>query len=281
MKYNRVFTFGCSFTSYWWLTWPDILAQEFQIPVYNYGLSGAGNQYIFNTFCQADSKHKIDGNDLVITSWTNVCREDRFLAKQGWITPGNIFTQDIFDKKYVNKWVDPVGFLLRDIASIHCTTKYLKEKGTEHYNLQMCEIIEQSDQQSFNNKIDGDSNYNKILDVYKETINTLRPGFMEVLWNNDIYTNKLLQDPQKFGRFSDGHPSPEEHLKYIQTVLPFEYSDNTLRKVQECQNNLEKIMIEKSNEIGKEFYIFELSDSEQNKIKQTCSLNLTITPDFI
>ena len=46
---KRIFTFGCSFTNYLWSTWANILGYEFrEAEFYNFGKSGAGNQYIFN-----------------------------------------------------------------------------------------------------------------------------------------------------------------------------------------------------------------------------------------
>ena len=102
IKINRIFTFGCSFTDYAWGTWANILGYEFpDAKFYNFGKSGAGNHYIFNTLMQADSSYKFTHEDLVIVQWTNISREDRFLdtepeqdpnfiAGGQWITPGKI-----------------------------------------------------------------------------------------------------------------------------------------------------------------------------------------------
>ena len=61
---GRLFTFGCSFTSYHWPTWANILAYDYDIPLYNYGLNGAGNQFIFNMLMQADSFNNFTENLL-------------------------------------------------------------------------------------------------------------------------------------------------------------------------------------------------------------------------
>jgi hypothetical protein len=82
---RRVFTFGCSFTGYAWMCWPEAIAYDLNIPLYNYGRSGAGNQYIFNMLMQANNYYKFDENDLVIVSWTNVYRDDKFI-KNNWVT---------------------------------------------------------------------------------------------------------------------------------------------------------------------------------------------------
>jgi hypothetical protein len=68
---TRLFTFGCSFTNYRWSTWADCLAPEFDY-FENWGQSGAGNHYIFNSMMEADQRHQFDEGDTVIVCWTNV-----------------------------------------------------------------------------------------------------------------------------------------------------------------------------------------------------------------
>ena len=104
---KRIFTFGCSFTNYLWSTWANILGYEFrEAEFYNFGKSGAGNQYIFNTLMQADAAYDFTHEDLIIVQWTNVSREDRYFhagaeilnstetSHGAWSTPGNIYSQD-------------------------------------------------------------------------------------------------------------------------------------------------------------------------------------------
>ena len=46
--YSRFFAFGCSFTSYYWPTWADIIGQEFSDRYYNLAMCGAGNEFMFH-----------------------------------------------------------------------------------------------------------------------------------------------------------------------------------------------------------------------------------------
>ena len=71
------------------------LQMDLDIPFYNYGQSGAGNQYIANMIAQANAVHKFAPDDLIMVCWTNVCREDKWHNGQ-WATPGNIYTQNIY-----------------------------------------------------------------------------------------------------------------------------------------------------------------------------------------
>jgi hypothetical protein len=73
---SRLFTFGCSFTNYRWSTWADCLAPEFD-EFKNWGQSGAGNPYIFNSVMEADQQYIFNSTDTVVVCWTNIMREDR------------------------------------------------------------------------------------------------------------------------------------------------------------------------------------------------------------
>ena len=110
---NRLFTFGCSYTSYNWSTWADILgqsAQEFQ----NWGMLGTGNQFIFNSVHECHQRNRLQPGDTVVVCWTNAMRDDRYT--NGWNTLGNIYTQPLYDPAWVRKWITERGCLLRDLV---------------------------------------------------------------------------------------------------------------------------------------------------------------------
>ena len=75
---RRLYTFGCSFTQYFWPTWADILGQEFDY-YENWGKLGGGNQFIFNSIIECSLRNKLTPNDTVAIMWTNVTREDRYI----------------------------------------------------------------------------------------------------------------------------------------------------------------------------------------------------------
>lgn len=136
---SRLFTFGCSFTDYIWTTWPQVLGRQYQIPLYNYGKSGAGNMYIFNHVMQADCYYNFQPEDIIAICWTNVCREDRYANKQ-WHTNGNIFTNDQFSKDWVKTWADPLGMAIRDYAAIKATQDFIQSK-TNNYLFLVCATL--------------------------------------------------------------------------------------------------------------------------------------------
>lgn len=261
---KRVFAFGCSFTDYYWSTWAEIVALDLNAELYNYGRSGAGNTFIANTVAQADAVYKFNKDDLVIVSWTNVCREDRW-RKNDWVTPGNIFTQGEYDREYVKNWADPVGYMVRDLGQIHLTKQLLENSTCQYHMLQMVELTEQIDQQGKRENITN-PHQQKLTEMYKDTISFIKPSFFSVLWRDDIYTNKILVDIKFYnGFFSDGHPTPLEHLEYLKTVFPkHKIKTSTVDAVLKADNYLKDFIKSRATQ---PFALYQLSGTELNELK--------------
>jgi hypothetical protein len=281
-KIERIFAFGCSFTEYFWATWPEILAYELDCNFYNYGKSGAGNQFIANMVVQANNYHKFTKNDLVIVSWTNVCREDRWIDKN-WITPGNIFTQNTYDEAFVKKWADPLGYIIRDLATIDLTKNLLKSTESTWYMFSMCDIVEKVDQagdtyvETQNPQI-----LNEVKDLYDDTLNTILPSFMKVLWGNNIYGNKLSHQDKLYDRkFNDGHPNPLDHFQYLQNVLEQEFSNKTKEKVIESNANVDNFIFSECRNRKHEFALYELNSDKLNFLKNQSLIKESLDPKFI
>ena len=207
---NRLFTFGCSYTSYVWSTWADILgqsAQEFQ----NWGMLGTGNQFIFNSVYECNQRNRLQPSDTVIVCWTNAMRDDRYT--NNWNTLGNIYTQPLYDPAWVRKWITERGCLLRDLAAIASVKLLLESSGVDWRFLSMVPI-DQIDQYTVAKNPNQD-----LLDLYHDAIAETGPSFWEV-----------LQGRPKLG--FDVHPSPEDHLFYLDQVLPeFEIPESTRLQV--------------------------------------------------
>lgn len=264
---KRLFTFGCSFTRYHWTTWPEIIATDLEIPFYNYGKSGAGNQYIVNCIMQADAEHHFSSDDLIIVSWTNVCREDRW--KNGsWHTPGNIFNQNIYPKQLL-EWTDPVGVLLRDLASIKSVNGFLESKKCQYHFLSMCDIVEQLDQGSqvcvSDRYLDT---YKKICDMFSAEIKSILPSFYKTLWQNNIHLFKFEPEKKLLGNyFNDGHPIPLEHFIFLKkTFNGHLFKDNTIAKINDAQTNFINLVQQLSSKYNRQFTVYELSNEDNYKM---------------
>lgn len=227
---GRLFTFGCSFTRYRWPTWADILGREFE-EFYNYGQSSGGNLFISCSVAEAVAKHKINTNDTVIIMWTSVTREDRYI--DGWKGTGNIFNQQLYPKEFIEKYVTVRGCYMRDIPQIFLIKKLLDFIGCKYEFLSMLDI-EKYDRPETNQQFE----YADILKLYKSTLDIIKPSVYKIIFNED-WTSRPI--PELTKRL-DSHPTPIEHLEYLNKVLPnYSISQDTLNYVMEC----DKLALEK------------------------------------
>ena len=209
-KNKRFFAFGCSYTRWSWPTWSDLIGSDFDDNYYNYGQQGAGNQYIFNAFMEADVRHKFTKDDLIIIQLSGITREDRY-ANNAWQAKGTITNHEDY---FIRNYFDFKGYLIRDMAFIKAMIDFLNNLGCEFYILSMNPLT--SNNEFF---IKHDDTVNDVIEFYKEYIDIVKPSFMEVL----NYKRPLLL---KNGRsLHDAHPLPIDHYNYLELVLP-EYAVN-------------------------------------------------------
>lgn len=200
---SRLFAFGCSFTNYYWSTWADCLAPEFD-EFHNWGQIGAGNHYIFNSVMEADQRHNFAKGDTVVVCWTHVLREDRYI-KNKWTTLSPATAHKVYTKEFIASLVDERGYLLRDLAYIKATKALLESKPDVNWKfLSICPItmIDWTDEQL--------TEHSDASALYKNVIDSIQyPDYKSFLSESqrDLYEN-------------DPHPTPQEHLMYLDAILP-------------------------------------------------------------
>lgn len=209
---KRLFTFGCSYTAYMWSTWADIIGAEFD-EYQNWGLTGAGNFYMFASLMECHQKHKLTANDTVIVCWTNVTRDDRYV--HGWRALGNVFTQTLIDQKWVRENITERGCMIRDLACIAGTTHFLRSIGADWKYISMVPLL-QTDQYDPNQL--PEFKVQDVVNCYRDVIDLIRPSYQETLPNRKMLSFDL-------------HPSPQDHLDYVDRVLP-EYTVSPKTRLQ-------------------------------------------------
>lgn len=221
-KYKRFFAFGCSMTEYHWPTWADIIAQE--IPEsYNFGKSGAGNTFISSQIAEAHHRHKFTSDDLVMCMWSGVGREDRYVNRN-WQTPGNIYTQDYYDSKFIEKYVDIRGYVLRDMSSIALTTGFLENLGVDFYMLNMMPFNLLQSSKPYNTESNNDIFY-----LFQDTLKKIKPDLATTELDNSWPTRNIHHSANQT---IDYHPSTKQHLQYLQKIFPdITFSDKTIEFV--------------------------------------------------
>lgn len=205
---RRLFAFGCSFTNYRWSTWVDALAPEFD-HTENWGQSGGGNHYIFNSVMEADQRHGFTAGDTVIVCWTTPTREDRYIDGR-WHTLGNMWHCPIYNKEYLATHVDERGLLIQTLAYIKAV-KVLLESRVDTWRF-LC--------------VDDFPS----LGIYQDVVDAVLPSYRQTIfpegWPN---------------RHGDPHPSPAEHVAYLDCVLPgWVTNDRTRVTMAEQSRDLEK-----------------------------------------
>jgi hypothetical protein len=173
--------------------------------------------------------HKIDKNDLVMIMFSNVTREDRYTKKDGWMTPGNLFFQYTYDKKFMEKFFCEKGYLMRDLSLIEGITRSLKETGVDY---KLMSMVPFNSLYSDSRTMEG---VDDVLDLYSSTIDQIMPSVFDVIFNSNW--NSRPNRPKYRAHWSkeiytDNHPIAAEHLEYLLKSFPtIEFSEGTLEFV--------------------------------------------------
>jgi len=239
----RNFFFGCSLTQYFWPTWADILIKHFESSAngtgYNWGKSGAGNQFIFTKIWEANSLYHFTEQDRIFVQWTSMFREDRYHEDNGWYCPGG-FNHERFSPEPMKlngfeyedelQWADFLHCAMRDCALISSTRHALANIGCEvHFT-------------GFRNFNEGYENYlelpnskillvyenlGAILEQYKEEIRLDLPPILTALdfgIDNKFFKTRPRSVPKlgeayKQHLLHEIHPLPNEQMKYVKDFV--------------------------------------------------------------
>ena len=198
---SRLFTFGCSYTNYRWSTWADCLAPEFDY-FENWGQGGGGNHYIYNSVMEADQRHRFGADDTVIVCWSTFMRDDRYVNNR-WHTIGGMFTTPIYRPEYLKTHVDERGYVIRDLAFIKGVKSLLENKHNLTWKFLSLANLK------LGTRCETEPGEPKdVIAVYADVLDTILPSYQETIFKDGW---KQAEDP---------HPSPEEHLAYLDAVLP-------------------------------------------------------------
>ena len=166
---------------------------------------------------EADQQHHFDSDDTVIVCWSTFLRDDRYVDRR-WHTLGNMFNCPIYDPKYLKTHIDERGCMIRDFAYIKAVKVLLETRPKLTWRFL-----------SLDNLSANTIEYNDIVNAYNSVIESILPSYQEVLFPSGW---KIAQDP---------HPSPAEHLAYLDAVLPgWVTKAETRAKMQEESVNLRK-----------------------------------------
>lgn len=248
-KYKRFFAFGCSNTSYNWLTWADIIGNDVEF-YENWAAPGAGNYFIFNSVIEADARYNFTKHDLIIISWSTKEREDRYL-NHAWLHDTPVTTEKTYGKDWVKKFaLDFRGYLVRDLAFIKSIQTILINKDCDWAHLSWNELIGDSKMQE---AVNSSSNKESLLKLWREACEEIFKGnkIHNLIEHRDVitvYQDVFMNISGVYRWFesdcivhpvatrSDGHARPIEALAFLDWVWPNNtISDTTRKYVEYCE----------------------------------------------
>jgi hypothetical protein len=233
-KYKRLFTFGCSFTKYRWPTWSTLLHKSMpHAEYYNTGKSGGGQTYIANQLVQYNLNYKFEETDLVVIMLSTFFREDRYKycgeGNDGWLTPGNIFTQQMYDEKFIINWADTRGYIIRDLSLISGMIELLKSVPADSVILSSVPV------NSYNELTLETPPIDDILDLHKDSIEYIQKPMLELEMDN--FWEHGCHYKMNGSMMNDYHPNTLRYCNYLEKV-GFTLSDSAKTYAKDCADIL-------------------------------------------
>jgi len=241
-RYKRLFVFGCSYTSYLWPSWANILSTAMpQAKFYNFGKIGCGNLFISMRVSEISKRLNFNSDDLVIVMWTSMTREDRYIDGQ-WQSQGNIYNQSLYPKNFVRDFCQPDFFLIRDTGLMNVTQTYLKSLPCDSIFLNAWPFNSSDHIESITPDFYTDYIYNDIKNLYKNLLDTPKPLRMWIDEKLKLESNLVIghQYVNKGQLFTDDHPNPVLTGRYLKDI-GFDLPNSALDYILTSQDKLSKI----------------------------------------
>lgn len=216
--YKRLFIFGCSFSIYHWPTWANILKLEMpNAEYYNFAKSGGGNFYIYAQIIAANQKYNFTKDDCVAVLWSTHGREDRYV-NNFWKTPGNIWSQNVYDDAFVRKNSCIKGYLIRDLAIFKGAKVVLDSLPCDA--IDMYSVPVDYDKRYLIDE--NDRSFDELLALYSDVVADMTDTLYSLQADGDggwisghIYHWPGLSDSHPSKWFHDYHPNPNGYLKFL------------------------------------------------------------------
>lgn len=229
-KFKRFFSFGCSFTSYGWPTWADVIHTNIpNADFYNFGLPGAGNQLIASRVVEANLRYTFTDTDLVMVMWSTTCREDRY-KNNAWWKGGNVFRSEIYPRDFARQYADTKGYLIRDLALITQSLVFMRSLPSTCVALTMVPIDQEQDEK--------DVTIAPIMELYKSTTDLMLPNMLDSVMDGKWGGSMAYRDI-KGNSMKDDHPRPIQYYNYLK-FLGFNLSDESCAYAEASSNTLRR-----------------------------------------
>lgn len=256
---GRIFTFGCSFTDYYWATWADIILYKNE--GVNLGLSGGGFDSILYSILEADRKYVFNSDDKIIVIFTTPIRWDLIMSRTDhfvWDGRGQVITSD--HSKYLNELYCIDGLLFKSYYNIFLINNYLKNRGLNFIFGSVNDIF--SNIGNYFEIFEINDKTIKLIDFVSKEVNIDLTNFHYFLYP-DFYKKSLINSVNLQWKTTktwknnlfDYHPRPKDHYRWVNEILLKHLDikinvteelitrvENTLDKLTICNQPLENII---------------------------------------
>lgn len=237
-KYKRVFAFGCSFTSYIYPTWADILASEMpHAAYYNFGNCGSGNLFVAARLVEANRRFNFCETDLIMVMYSTSFREDRYIDGN-WAGSGHIYNQSYYPmKSFVFPYCQPEGMLLRDLAMVDLSSSYIRSLPCDNLLLNSAPVFTEG--LSLNDK--EQHRANKIVELYAPLLQSFPPNMLDTEFLGE-WVSEISYIGEDGNGVTELHPTPQRYYNYLQklginlTDLSKKYIEDTNEKLNRCND---------------------------------------------
>ena len=205
---KRLFTFGCSFTSWKWPTWNDYIGLNFD-KYYTLGCGGADNKNILYRLLQADKKYKFTSDDCVMIMFTSFNRLS-YVDKDFTIHNIGDLVDDNLKLHPIGKNYNFETAIYDNYIAIQSAKSILESKNIKYELLQSMKHDFYHD--NFEAGEDIKKNLDDCLDLFKYPV--MENWCYE---NYDFMKEKVIW---KDNHAQDGHPTMKHHLDFVKEFFP-------------------------------------------------------------
>ena len=213
---RRLFTFGCSFTYFYWPTHADLLGEQFD-ELHNWGLSGLGNRAICERLSECVMHNQFTDDDVIIVQWTDFHRYDwhnpnSFGEFCNWRTGGNIWSKPVEIEWIKDTW-DEFSYTLHSMNFIHLGNQLTKHLPCRVYHTSMIDykpILTNTPFEKYLSVID--SNWLMDFTTFCKQHN------YEGVEHRQTYFDEIVKDKVP-KTFVDRHPTSDLYIKWLEEVM--------------------------------------------------------------
>ena len=205
----RLFTFGCSFTSYIWPTWADFVGLNFN-EYQNWANAGAGNYFIASRIYECDSVNKFTEDDTILVMFSQYFRNDMIDKESNWVNAGNIYNQTLYGHDFVTKyWSEEHGYFMTwyNILSVK---KLLDGIGCKY---------------KFMSAFDVSSQKGPLENIPKRMVQCSN-DLQKFLSHHNLMDFNENKPRYNFIDEFDSHPTITTHLDWVKSYLPEYYTND-------------------------------------------------------